>query len=165
MTSRLQDRPRLLERAYRIADALLSQLAGRLSRRGAERATRWIRAPEERVKRWIFDCRSCGQCVLHDTGMTCPMTCPKEIRNGPCGGVRPDGGCEVAPEMPCVWALAVRRAGAMATGVAELAVLQPPLDHRLAGRSAWQDRLHGTLRPPPRGWSGARPSGGGDGPA
>ena len=25
----------------------------------------------------------CGQCVLHSTGMTCPMTCPKTLRNGP----------------------------------------------------------------------------------
>ena len=37
----------------------------------------------------------CGQCVLHSTGMTCPMTCPKTLRNGPCGGVREDGDCEV----------------------------------------------------------------------
>ena len=51
----------------------------------------------------LFDCRECGQCVLSATGMACPMNCPKQMRNGPCGGVREDGRCEVQPEMRCVW--------------------------------------------------------------
>jgi methylenetetrahydrofolate reductase (NADPH) len=51
----------------------------------------------------------CGQCVLHSTGMTCPMNCPKTLRNGPCGGVREDGHCEVKPEMRCVWLKAYER--------------------------------------------------------
>ena len=51
----------------------------------------------------------CGQCVLHDTGLTCPMTCPKTLRNGPCGGVRANGNCEVKPEMRCVWLKAYER--------------------------------------------------------
>ena len=46
---------------------------------------------EAAVKKPVFGCKLCGQCVLHSTGMTCPMTCPKQLRNGPCGGVRPDG--------------------------------------------------------------------------
>ena len=30
--------------------------------------------PVEKVmKEAIFDCRMCGQCVLHSTGLTCPM--------------------------------------------------------------------------------------------
>jgi len=45
---------------------------------------------EHAVKGPVWDCRMCGQCVLHSTGMTCPMTCPKTLRNGPCGGVRED---------------------------------------------------------------------------
>ena len=65
---------------------------------------------EHAVKGPIWDCRMCGQCVLHDTGLTCPMTCPKTLRNGPCGGVRPDGNCEVKPEMRCVWVKAYARA-------------------------------------------------------
>ncbi|MGA1216231.1 MAG: methylenetetrahydrofolate reductase C-terminal domain-containing protein, partial [Candidatus Nanopelagicales bacterium] len=40
---------------------------------------------EHAVKKPVWDCRMCGQCVLHSTGMTCPMTCPKTLRNGPCG--------------------------------------------------------------------------------
>ena len=58
---------------------------------------------EKSIKKEIFGCRMCGQCALPATGYACPMTCPKTLRNGPCGGVRPDGGCEVVPEMRCVW--------------------------------------------------------------
>ncbi|OPZ86100.1 MAG: hypothetical protein BWY76_01104 [bacterium ADurb.Bin429] len=61
-------------------------------------------------KHLIFGCRMCGQCKLHDLGMTCPMTCPKQLRNGPCGGVRANGHCEVKPEMECRWVRAIRRA-------------------------------------------------------
>jgi len=153
---RLQDHPRWLERAYRIAHAALARIAPRLSRPGALRASRWILGPEDHLKRWIFDCRGCGQCVLHSTGMTCPMTCPKELRNGPCGGVRADGSCEVAPGVPCAWTQAIRRGRAMSDGGAELARLQPPLDRRLQGRSAWQDLLTGVERAPGRGWPDAR---------
>jgi hypothetical protein len=58
----------------------------------------------ERVtKETVWDCRMCGQCILHSTGMSCPMRCPKNLRNGPCGGTLQDGSCEVLPEMKCVW--------------------------------------------------------------
>ena len=50
---------------------------------------------EKHVKGFMFDCRMCGQCVLSSTGMSCPMNCPKQLRNGPCGGVRANGNCEV----------------------------------------------------------------------
>ena len=49
----------------------------------------------------------CGDCILSSTGMTCPMNCPKNMRNAPCGGVRNNGNCEVYyevyPAMKCVW--------------------------------------------------------------
>ena len=61
---------------------------------------------EKFVKEILFDCQMCGNCILSSTGMSCPMNCPKGIRNGPCGGVREDGGCEVYHDMPCVWVLA-----------------------------------------------------------
>ena len=64
---------------------------------------------EHAVKGPIWGCQMCGQCVLHDTGLTCPMTCPKTLRNGPCGGVRANGHCEVKPEMRCVWLKAYER--------------------------------------------------------
>ena len=58
---------------------------------------------ERVVKGFLFDCQMCGQCALSSTGMSCSMNCPKNLRNGPCGGVREGGFCEVKPEMRCVW--------------------------------------------------------------
>ena len=69
---------------------------------GYSRIEKPIRAVEKSVKRVMFDCQMCGSCVLSQTGMSCPMNCPKELRNGPCGGVRSDGYC-VDSTMRCVW--------------------------------------------------------------
>jgi 5,10-methylenetetrahydrofolate reductase len=57
---------------------------------------------EKWIKEKLFDCQSCGQCVLSHTAMVCPMNCPKGLRNGPCGGTL-EGKCEVLPEKTCVW--------------------------------------------------------------
>ena len=46
---------------------------------------------EKITKGFLFDCQMCGQCALSSTGMSCPMNCPKTLRNGPCGGVRDNG--------------------------------------------------------------------------
>lgn len=59
------------------------------------RAEKWI-------KEKLFDCQTCGQCILTHTKLVCPMNCPKGLRNGPCGGTL-DGKCEVIPEIDCVW--------------------------------------------------------------
>ncbi len=77
---------------------------------------RVVAKAEHLVKRPIWGCQMCGQCVLHSTGMTCPMTCPKTLRNGPCGGVRANGNCEVKPEMRCVWLKAVERSERLPCG-------------------------------------------------
>jgi hypothetical protein len=100
----------------------------------------------------LFDCRMCGQCVLHNTGMTCPMTCPKNMRNGPCGGVRPDGHCEIKPEMPCIWALAWDRSRRMPLYGQEIMRPLPPLDRRLEGTSAWINDFTGVAGRAPAGW-------------
>ena len=65
---------------------------------------------ERFVKHRLFGCRMCAQCALPSTAYTCPMTCPKQLRNGPCGGVSPEGNCEVYPELRCVWVVAYERA-------------------------------------------------------
>ncbi|MEE8370543.1 MAG: methylenetetrahydrofolate reductase C-terminal domain-containing protein, partial [Sphingomonadales bacterium] len=73
--------------------------------------------PVERFfKGALFDCRMCGRCVLSSTGMSCPMTCPKSVRNGPCGGLREGGFCELKADMRCVWLDAWVGAAAMKGG-------------------------------------------------
>jgi hypothetical protein len=91
---------------------------------------------EKSVKKEIFGCRMCAQCALPVTGYACPMTCPKQLRNGPCGGVGADGSCEVYPEEQCVWVTAYERASARGRAT-DLQLLQRPVDHRLWGQSSW----------------------------
>ncbi|MCA9969992.1 MAG: methylenetetrahydrofolate reductase C-terminal domain-containing protein, partial [Anaerolineales bacterium] len=127
----------------------LKPLAARL---GFARTDRLIRWGEEVGKKAVFDCRMCGQCILHSTGMTCPMTCPKNLRNGPCGGVRANGHCEVIPEMRCVWVEAFERSRRMPRYGDEMLLLQPPVNRRLEGSSAWVNMLTGADKAPPPGW-------------
>jgi Methylene-tetrahydrofolate reductase C terminal len=100
----------------------------------------------------LFDCRMCGQCVLHHTGMTCPMTCPKEMRNGPCGGVRSDGHCEIVPDMLCVWTQAWERSKRMPVYGREILKVLPPVDRRLKDTSAWINDFYGSPGGAPRMW-------------
>jgi hypothetical protein len=103
---------------------------------GYHRAEGPVKFVEKRVKGFLFDCRMCGQCILSSTGMSCPMNCPKQLRNGPCGGVRANGNCEVEPDMPCVWVKAWEGSRNMVHGDAILAV-QKPVDQSLRETSAW----------------------------
>ncbi len=91
---------------------------------------------EKMVKRFLFDTQMCGSCTLGATGMSCPMNCPKSMRNGPCGGVRHNGHCEVKPDMPCVWADAYAGSLLMKDGY-RIREIQPAVDHRLKGSSSW----------------------------
>lgn len=100
------------------------------------RALRLFTAAERRSKEALFGCRMCGQCALPATGYACPMSCPKQLRNGPCGGVSADGNCEVYPSERCVWVIAYERAESAGHG-ADLARLQRPVDRRQTGSSSW----------------------------
>jgi hypothetical protein len=126
----------LLGGIYAAFERLLIASDPLLRRIGYERLERPAAAVERGVKGLLFDCQMCGQCALSSTGASCPMNCPKNLRNGPCGGVRPDGMCEVRPAMRCVWVEAWQGSRRMAGGDNILAV-QKPIDHRLWGRSAW----------------------------
>lgn len=115
--------------------------------------------PVERItKEMMFDCRMCGQCILHETGLTCPMRCPKNLRNGPCGGVRPDGNCEVFPDKPCVWVQAVERSARLPLWHDRIHDLQPPVDWQLQGTSAWINLFTGRDTVNPRGWIQIHPA-------
>jgi len=75
--------------------------------------------------------------VLSSTGMSCPMNCPKTLRNGPCGGVRANGNCEVKPDMKCVWVEAYRGSERIPGGVESMSRVQFAVDQRQQGRSSW----------------------------
>jgi hypothetical protein len=91
---------------------------------------------EKKIKGRIFGCRMCAQCALPVTGYACPMSCPKQLRNGPCGGVSATGDCEVYPGVRCVWLVAYERAAAEGR-VDDLLLVQHPIDQRQWGRSSW----------------------------
>ena len=104
---------------------------------GYQRLEKPVAAVEKVVKGFLFDCQMCGQCALSSTGMSCSMNCPKTIRNGPCGGVRANGHCEVKPEMRCVWVEGYAGSQRMREGRAAIQVVQFAVDARLKGRSSW----------------------------
>ncbi len=127
---------RFLERLYALLADFFLKLDPFWSLVGYSRAEAPVKFVERRVKGLLFDCRMCGQCILSSTGMSCPMNCPKRLRNGPCGGVRANGHCEVEPDMPCVWVQAWTGSRQMRGGAAILN-LQKPVDHSLRETSAW----------------------------
>jgi Methylene-tetrahydrofolate reductase C terminal len=146
----LQNSPHLLEVAYSLTERLLRPFKPVLKPGGL---VEHIFVQGEKVtKGAIFDCRMCGQCVLHSTGMTCPMNCPKKLRNGPCGGVRASGHCEVKPEMRCVWVEAYERSQKMPDYGADMRRIVPPLNRQLHGTSAWINDFTGLAREHPAGW-------------
>jgi hypothetical protein len=146
----LQDQPHLLEVLYDWTHNMLAPFRRWLKPGGA--AEQALIAGEEVGKGAIFNCKMCGQCVLHSTGMTCPMNCPKNLRNGPCGGVRINGNCEVIPEMRCVWVEAYERSKRMPEYGKDMLNVLPPLNRQLQGTSAWINDFTGVALTPPAGW-------------
>ena len=65
---------------------------------------------EHMAKVVLYDCKDCGDCALTQVAYSCPMSkCPKNQRNGACGGSR-DGWCEVYPgKKKCVYVKAYNR--------------------------------------------------------
>ena len=145
----LQNYPRVLETLYDFTDRALKPFQRWLKPGGVVERTFIV---TERIgKGAIFNCQMCGQCVLHSTGLTCPMNCPKTLRNGPCGGVRANGHCEVKPEMRCVWVKAVERSRKLPWSE-EIHDLRPPVDNRLEGTSSWINYATKRDKVTPKGW-------------
>lgn len=86
-----QKYPHLLEHAYRISALFFKLIHPLIKKIGYQRVDSWLNRPERWAKEVVFGCKMCGQCILQSTGMTCSMNCPKNLRNGPCGGVRSNG--------------------------------------------------------------------------
>jgi ferredoxin len=71
--------------------------------------TTFIGMPEKEGL-WVEMCGACGDCFLDRTGGVCPIVrCAKGLLNGPCGGTRRGGKCEIDPEKDCAWVLIYRR--------------------------------------------------------
>jgi len=102
----------------------------------------WI--AENLVKKPVFRCQDCGQCVLSYNAFTCCMRCPKQIRNGPCGGTREDGHCEVYPERPCIWWLIYERSRKYGR-LDKLRKYHIPVDRRFEHTSAWLNMFAGKI--------------------
>src|SRR5512137_931905 len=122
---------------YKKFEWALDKLHPLFQRIGYQRLERPVALVERQVKGLLFDCNMCGRCVLSSTGMSCPMNCPKQLRNGPCGGVRANGNCEVKPEMPCVWVKAWAGSARIPGGIDALRTVQVAVDRRLQGKSSW----------------------------
>jgi methylenetetrahydrofolate reductase (NADPH) len=97
-----------------------------------------LRRAFERVEYWgkrpLFGCEACGNCVLGHMEYVCPQTCPKQMRNGPCGGTF-DGRCEVV-EQECIWVSVYQRAEAV-DHVGDLRTFIPAPDRRLRDTASW----------------------------
>lgn len=136
-----------MERFYKAFESAFVGLHPLWKRIGYDRLETPVATVEKIVKGFLFDCQMCGQCALSSTGMSCSMNCPKNIRNGPCGGVRANGHCEVKPEMRCVWVDAYEGSQRMREGKQAICVVQFAVDRRLQGRSSWlkvaQDKAAG----------------------
>ena len=126
-----------LNRFYNRFEALLVRMHRIFAALGYERIEAPVAGIEKAVKGLLFDCRMCGECVLSSTGMSCPMNCPKSLRNGPCGGVRDNGNCEVKPDMKCVWVQAYQGSERIAGGLEAMRQVQHAVDQRNRGRSSW----------------------------
>ena len=89
---------------------------------------------EYAIKRPLFGYEACGNCVLGHMEYVCPQTCPKQMRNGPCGGTFLTR-CEVI-DQECIWVSVYQRAEA-ADRVNGLKTYIPAPDRSLQGTSSW----------------------------
>ncbi|HNQ19098.1 MAG TPA: methylenetetrahydrofolate reductase C-terminal domain-containing protein [Smithellaceae bacterium] len=86
----------------------------------------------------IFNCRDCGDCALIDVAYLCPMSqCPKNQRNGACGGSY-QGWCEVYPfKKQCIYVRAYARLKKYAQEKQLEQNIVPPCNWDLHQSSSW----------------------------
>ncbi|MDR0932507.1 MAG: methylenetetrahydrofolate reductase C-terminal domain-containing protein [Victivallales bacterium] len=72
------------------------KLAFRLRRFWFENADKQPADSRRMLKRIFAACRGCPRCRLPRTEFVCTESCPKKLANGPCGGVKPHGNCEIS---------------------------------------------------------------------
>lgn len=90
------------------------------------------------TKTMTNECRFCGDCVIHELGFICPMSqCPKQQRNGACGGSR-DGWCEVYPgKQKCIYVTMYETFKAAGKQERMKEKYLPPCDWELHRTSSW----------------------------
>jgi methylenetetrahydrofolate reductase (NADPH) len=93
---------------------------------------------EHIIKVITNECLQCGDCGLPDVAYICPTSqCPKELRNGPCGGSF-EGWCEVYPsDKQCIYVRAYSRLKRYGEEGSLAACQVPPVDYRLRHTSSW----------------------------
>lgn len=93
---------------------------------------------ENMAKTALFHCMNCGDCALFDIAFLCPMSqCPKNQRNGACGGSY-EGWCEVYPnEKQCIWVRAYDRLKAYHDEETMGSYIVPPCNWDLWQTSSW----------------------------
>jgi methylenetetrahydrofolate reductase (NADPH) len=93
---------------------------------------------EQIIKGLTNDCRHCGDCAMLDLAYLCPISqCPKNQRNGPCGGSF-EGWCEAYPNQhKCVYVLAYERLKVHGEDQSLGEDLVPPLNYDLNETSSW----------------------------
>jgi methylenetetrahydrofolate reductase (NADPH) len=86
----------------------------------------------------LFDCKDCGDCALIDVAYLCPMSqCPKNQRNGACGGSF-EGWCEVYPgKKQCVYVRAYARLKKYGEETQLEKDIVPPCNWDLYQTSSW----------------------------
>jgi methylenetetrahydrofolate reductase (NADPH) len=102
---------------------------------------------EDAMKKPVFRCQSCGECILSHSAFICSQRYPKRMRNGPCGGTREGGFCEVYPERKCIWTLIARRSALLRRSVLLLRI-ERAHDWELEKTSAWLNVFRKRIEPP-----------------
>jgi len=90
------------------------------------------------IKGPLWGCRMCGNCLLQETALICPMECPKGLRNGPCGGVTPEKNCYIDETRKCIW-YAIYERSLKKDHKEKLLEILPPLDWNKVGTETWGD--------------------------
>jgi methylenetetrahydrofolate reductase (NADPH) len=94
----------------------------------------------------VLGCAGCGDCVQdHLNYSGCTMRwCYKNLRNGPCGGSRPDGQCEADAQLPCIWNIVYRNTRAAGDDPRKFSrTVIPPRDWVLDRTNALANRFAG----------------------
>jgi methylenetetrahydrofolate reductase (NADPH) len=96
----------------------------------------------ERLLKFVcFGCKHCGDCSLPQCAHLCPLSCPKKLRNGPCGGSH-DGWCELN-DRECVWGRIYERLKSFHESEGMLDHPVAFYQSRLKGTSSWANTFLG----------------------